>query len=256
MQLRKNSQDHYPISKTIGVFEYSGKEYATKRQDFQFSLSAWRNDFVNKYLRVNTKGNKDPPVIQEYPPLNSKGFITKAVCPEFLNYTISLFRNHFSPDMSSIFPAIVYQKSGTILNFESTQTWVIFPQYSENTQIIKPAGSVSWRLHKPKMNMTPQNQVDGVLEVLFLAVMVKYRNDHFGRDMVDKLKVTAKENDCKILYVEIGMETPDACEFWYKNGFFPVSEKESPTLSEAQILFFEHNCLRFDDTEIWINILG
>jgi len=115
-------------------------------------------------------------------------------------------------------------------------------------------GAVYWRIHKPSAihNGVSLNNISGVLEVLFLAVREDNRNKQYGGNLVEKLKEEARKNDCKIIYVEIGRETPQAKSFWSKYGLQWI---HSFKLNLQQYTFMEYNCLRFNDTTqyIWID---
>jgi len=193
---------------------------------------------------------------QLFPPIGSSGFITKALSAYLLQFTINLFQHYFSPCMKYIFPLIAHKRQKFGLDFRACETWVVFPliesRSSSNPPV--PVGGAYWRLHKPKgiKDTHSYQNYTGVLEVLFLAVSSQHRNKNYGGSIVEKLKEVSRENKCQILYVEIGIETPQAIDFWTKYGFKEISNFN---LSLSQNSFMEHNCLRFNDTRqyIWMD---
>jgi len=188
---------------------------------------------------------------QDLPSVGSSGFITKACTAQFLNFTINLFESYFSPAMKYVFPLIAYKLNQFGLDFQSCNTWIIFPEIESSTKIL-PVGAVYWRMHKPKSYSNTNSSLSGVLEVLFLAVRDTFRNKHYGGNLVEKLKEIARQNNCHVLYVEIGIETPKAKSFWGKYGLKEISLFKLPI---SQTAFIEHQCLRFNDTVqyIWID---
>jgi len=255
---KHDKQDHFPISKTTGVIFFAADLWQSR-----FHVNSFQNEYFKEFQKSGEEEHQptllDTQEIQEYPPANSKGFITKAVIPQYLNFTIDLFCNHFSQNLRLIFPLMAYKKNKYGLDLRSTETWVSFPEVSGDPLSVKPNGGVYWRLHKPKilhgsgnLELDAGSHTFGILEVLFLAVLAKFRKDNLGGNIVEKLKVVAKENNCPILYVEIGYETPQAVLFWTKQGFKEIS---SFSFTEAQLARFEHNCLRFNDTVQYICVL-
>merc|ERR1711953_629048 len=97
-----------------------------------------------------------------------------------------------------------------------------------------------------------------------------------GGTLVEDLEARARAAGVKIMYVEIGFEQPKARRFWRKQGFKKVvrldaseaekrqweeaaESEEVPVpviyLSNAQLDFFESNCLRFSDTAQYVKVL-
>jgi len=265
---------HYPFSKTAGVLAYNS-DLKYEHRYFRNSLDSLQNQGLRDLAGAVLDADADPSKIlkypipvgsQEYPPKDSGEFITTAISPVYLNFTINLFSSHFSSNMKYIFPLMAYKQNLFNLDFRSTETWVVFSRILSNVPIPKPVGGVYWRLHKHKAHSYKQGvekdwvaggeegPVRGVLEILFLAVWRQSRDEGFGGALVEKLKTVARENNCPVLYVEIGYETPQAKNFWGKNKFVQISDV-TPSFGILQLGFIEHHCLRFNDTEQYVHIL-
>merc|ERR1712151_1015238 len=134
------------------------------------------------------------------------------------------------------------------LDFTNTQTWGV--RYAG-----KNVGAVAWRMRKP---LLASQEGDAsrmpipILEVLFISVWEEYRHGDCGAVLVAELEKEARSCGCGFMYVEIGHEQPLARRFWGKNGFRLAREAK---VTKEQILFFEHTCLRFSDTEQFVKRL-
>lgn len=220
---------------------------------------------------------------QALPPLDSQNFTAEAVSPEFRAVAVELFRRYFSPDMYFIFPLIVNQEAAFGLDFRTTTTTLFFGPQSSKQKSAAPAGACSWRFRWPLLKLESDHmkvarleQPCSVLEVLFIAVWEEERDQVHGGTLVEELEKQARAAGVKMLYVEIGYEQPKARRFWRKQGFRKVvrrnlSEAESEELvaaedqevvpmllervSDAQMAFFESNCLRFGDTAQYVKLL-
>lgn len=160
--------------------------------------------------------------------------------------------------MKYFIPAMAYARKLGGMDFSTMKTWVAFPAKSEvvhqdlKYQVCDLSSAVIWRINHPP-NLRVKQTVFGVLEVVFLAVWKERRDRKYGTMMVNQLKKAGREAKCKYMFVEIGDETYSAERFWRSHGFLPLSEfKEMPC---EQVVFFNHNCLRFYDTVAFISYL-
>lgn len=153
-----------------------------------------------------------------------------------------------------------------------------------------PKGACSWRFRWPA-ELPGAESVTGVpaaaavliqaapaplLEVLFIAVWEEERDQVHGGTLVAELETQARAAGVKMMYVEIGLEQPKARRFWRKQGFGKVVRRELAEeekqrileaeeneevpvplvpLTDAQLAFFESQCLRFSDTAQYVRLL-
>lgn len=145
-----------------------------------------------------------------------------------------------------------------------------------------PVGACSWRIRRPLLayaeipGVPEIERPHALLEILFIAVWEEEREQVRGGSLVDDLEMRARADGVKMMYVEIGFEQPKARRFWRKQGFKKVARLEASIeekqtweeeaeaeevpvpliyLSDAQLDFFESNCLRFSDTAQYVKVL-
>merc|ERR1712093_500882 len=63
---------------------------------------------------------------QQWPPVDSDGFVTPCESAELRSRTVQLFREQFSPDMHDVFPLLCASSKGFGLDFTSCHTWLVF----------------------------------------------------------------------------------------------------------------------------------
>jgi len=230
-------------------------EKVTKAQNGSSFWEKLTSKLKNKNRRgsngdLNFLPQKDCSTEHYTPPKGHTGpFVAKAVSKELLEMSISLFRKKFSPDMHYIFPLIAYQQELHNLDFRECQTWVVYDGCN-------PAGAVAFRFRDPILQLGGDNEAQGCLEVLFISVWEHFRNKELASELVKALEMEAhKRESCKYMYVEIGHEQPLAKRFWGKNQFAMVNGTAETRVPLNQIEFFEHMCLRFNDTVQFIKPL-
>jgi len=282
--MRKNPTDNqgFGFCKAAGcvMIRSVSMKSITQQLDSKWqALNSAKTEFMRQIQdAVPNKGLNDDRKLhlqQELPPLGKAGdgFIAEARDWKYKNCAVELYRRYFSPDMYYIFPLIVNKQAAIGLDFQNTNTSLIFgclPSQAEEGRIISrrrpkldgdlpsPLGSVSWRIHDAEeitkkgtgVGNVGTNTIHGwkpqiVLEALFIAVWENERGGEYGSSLVailqSKVIEYAKSRGyvSALLYVEIGFEQPKAKVFWGNNGFkpvVPINELKNAGVSKSDIL--------------------